>query len=184
MIYFISDTHFGHEAIISYCHRPFRSIDEMNETLIKNWNETVSDNDTIYFLGDFSFCGYEKTRDILNRLKGKKIIIVGNHEKKGIQGLLNLGWDVAFETPIEIMENLPKIGLVNLILSHQPQYISDNKFNIHGHIHDAKLESEYPDMNPKNHLCVSVEKIDYKPISLQEVMERYVKEYFIEKGEF
>ena len=60
----------------------------------------------------------------------------------------------------------------------------DNKFNIHGHIHDAKLEAEYPDMNSKNHLCVSVEKINYKPISLSEIMERYVKEYFIEKGEF
>ena len=55
MIYFISDTHFYHKSIIPYCKRPFASIEEMNKKLIDNWNYTINDDDTIYFLGDFSF---------------------------------------------------------------------------------------------------------------------------------
>lgn len=75
MIYFISDTHFYHKSIIPYCHRPFPSVDEMNEKLIQNWNNTVSKDDKVYFLGDFCFGSANETRDILNRLNGFKVII-------------------------------------------------------------------------------------------------------------
>ncbi|MFR3182150.1 MAG: hypothetical protein ACLTPN_00790 [Clostridia bacterium] len=68
-----------------------------------------------------------------------------------------------------------------VLLSHEPQYIKDNEFNIHGHIHDALIESEYPDMSPNNHLCVSVERINYKPISFEEIQKKYLEKFFIEK---
>ena len=53
MIFFTSDTHFNHKAIISYCSRPFESVEEMNDRLIDNWNQVVKPSDTVYHLGDF-----------------------------------------------------------------------------------------------------------------------------------
>jgi calcineurin-like phosphoesterase family protein len=54
-IFFTSDTHFYHTNIIKYCNRPFSSVEEMNQKLIENWNNTISEHDTIFHLGDFMF---------------------------------------------------------------------------------------------------------------------------------
>ena len=75
LIYFISDTHFCQKSIIPYCHRPFGSVDEMNEKLIENWNSVVKKDDKVYFLGDFCLGDLSEKRDILNRLNGYKIIV-------------------------------------------------------------------------------------------------------------
>lgn len=81
MIYLISDLHFGHENIIKYSSRPFSSVEEMNETLIKNWNDVVKDNDIVYHLGDFCFLKYNDCKNILRRLNGNINMILGNHDK-------------------------------------------------------------------------------------------------------
>jgi calcineurin-like phosphoesterase family protein len=80
MIYFTSDTHFWHKAVIGYCNRPAKDVQEMNDLLIQRWNERVKDQDEVYFLGDFAFCGTTKALDILEQLKGKKYAIRGNHD--------------------------------------------------------------------------------------------------------
>jgi len=77
MYFFTADTHFNHKNIIEYCKRPFKDIDEMNNELIKRWNETVSEEDTVFHLGDFSFRGYWTFR---NKLNGKIILLRGNHD--------------------------------------------------------------------------------------------------------
>lgn len=179
MIYFISDTHFWQDSIIPYCHRPFSSIEDMNKKLIENWNNAVNPEDTVYFLGDFCLADSTKTRDILNELNGYKIIVSGNHEAdKNIKSLLDLGWDEAYIDPKEFVYS-DKNGIIRkVLLSHQPQYISDNQFNIHGHIHDALLEKEYPDMSSNNHLCVCVERINYKSISFEEIQKEYLEKFF------
>ena len=79
---------------------------------------------------------------------------------------------------------LDELGQIReIILSHKPLYIDDNKYNIHGHIHDAALNDEFSNMNTNNHLCVSVEKINYTPISLKKIKEKYLDSFFeSEKG--
>lgn len=76
-----SDLHFWHKNILKFSkdNRPFSDIEVMNSYLIDHWNDTVKENDTVYHLGDFSFAGKQKTRDILDRLNGKKVFILGNH---------------------------------------------------------------------------------------------------------
>lgn len=79
MIYFTADTHFGHANIVRMCERPYPDVDTMNEAMIAAWNERVHGNDTVYIVGDMFFrCA--DTESILKRLKGKKRLIVGNHD--------------------------------------------------------------------------------------------------------
>ena len=79
MIYFIADTHFGHRNVIRFTDRPFESVEEMDATMIANWNKRVHQQDTIYIIGDmFYHCSYAE--DILKKLHGKKHLIVGNHD--------------------------------------------------------------------------------------------------------
>ena len=87
VIYFTSDLHFSHYNIIKYCNRPFESVDKMNNILINNWNKIVKENDEVYILGDITLGDNEK---YLNRLKGSKYLIKGNHDK--IRTHENLKW--------------------------------------------------------------------------------------------
>src|ERR1700677_1793896 len=80
-VWFTSDPHFWHKNIIRLCNRPFSSVEEMHKQLIAHWNNVVSDEDTVYVLGDVFFCGAQKAHEILNQLKGKKILVRGNHDK-------------------------------------------------------------------------------------------------------
>ena len=79
---FIADTHFSHTNIIRFCNRPFNTVEEMNETMIRKWNNVVGEQDLVYHLGDFGFGNLEL---ILRRLNGKKILITGSHDKNIIK---------------------------------------------------------------------------------------------------
>lgn len=84
--WFTADTHFSHKNIMKYCERPFRSVDEMDNTIIANWNNVIKSNDFVYHLGDFAFRNHF---DIFNQLKGKKFLICGNHDD---QRTFNCDW--------------------------------------------------------------------------------------------
>ena len=80
MIWFTSDTHFGHRNIIDFCKRPFSSVEEMDEELIRRWNVLVKPSDTVYHLGDFAFKSSGPIEMYYNRLQGRKVVILGNHD--------------------------------------------------------------------------------------------------------
>ncbi len=86
-IFVTSDLHFYHENIIKYCNRPFNNADEMNATLIKNWNSVVSPDDITWILGDFALIKGEdhnekvaKLNNLAAMLNGSKVLILGNHD--------------------------------------------------------------------------------------------------------
>lgn len=83
MVFVTSDCHFNHKNILAYepsSRGHFKSIEEMNEALIYNWNSVVSDEDTIYVVGDFFMGPISGVKPILSRLHGKIILVRGNHD--------------------------------------------------------------------------------------------------------
>lgn len=87
--FMISDTHFGHLNIIKYESRPFKNTDEMETEIIKNWNETVTEYDEVFHLGDFAFLGKEKIKELVSKLNGKIHLVLGNHDNKPVKFYLN-----------------------------------------------------------------------------------------------
>ena len=85
--FFTADTHFNHTNIIKHCARPFITVGEMNEILIKNWNETVGKKDIVYHLGDFAYSNHSSIRMELN---GKIILVKGNHDRMSAVQYQNL----------------------------------------------------------------------------------------------
>lgn len=81
MNYYISDLHLGHANAIKFDKRPFRTVEEMTQTVIRNWNDAVSPTDTVYILGDMFWKASTSPHLVLQQLNGKKHLIRGNHDK-------------------------------------------------------------------------------------------------------
>jgi calcineurin-like phosphoesterase family protein len=79
--FFTSDTHFGHARIIELSNRPFKSVQEMNEIIVHNWNALVRPDDTVYHLGDVALGPIEDSLKYISRLNGNITLIVGNHDR-------------------------------------------------------------------------------------------------------
>ena len=165
MNYFIADTHFNHEKIIAICNRPFTNVEEMNKQLVLKWNNKVNEEDTVYILGDFCFkMEKQDTINLLNQLKGKKILIKGNHDKFVGQK--------DFDKCFEKIYNYLQLNEDNqqIILSHYPIIDFAGMYYgakmIYGHIHNKYVPH-------KNMYCVSVECVNYEPVTLNEILEIY-----------
>ena len=161
--YFIADTHFGHDAIIRYENRPFKDTKNQEEYLIKNWNDIVKPEDTVYVLGDFGMSDSKKETERLCRmLNGNKILVRGNHDTQEPEWYRQCGFKEASPWPI-IYQNF-------WILSHEPLYINENMpyANIYGHVH---ANPTYKDVSRQS-VCVCVERTEYKPISFEELRKK------------
>lgn len=160
--FFIADTHFGDERIIRYENRPFESVAEMDKALVEKWNNVVSVEDTVYVIGDFSaYTDMEKDRELLRQLNGNKILVLGNHDiHRTCAEWRAIGFSECSQWPI-IYNNF-------FMLSHEPLYINTNMpyANIYGHVH---ANPSYNDASSQS-VCVSVERIDYQPIDMDEIM--------------
>ena len=168
MIYYISDLHLNHANIINMCGRPFDNVCVMNKTLIDNWNSTVSNNDTIYFLGDFAFkCNQERATNILRQLNGKKYFIKGNHDKTT---WLNR---IKEENLIEDWFDYKEINDNGrmIILCHYPLHswngLYHGSYHLYGHVHNLTVENNEWQYRRYN---VSVEAINYKPVTLDDLI--------------
>lgn len=86
-VLFTSDTHFGHANIIRYSNRPFASVEDMDEVLIRNWNARVRPDDEIWHLGDLTFRDDKGAGALLRRLNGRKHLVWGNHDSQRVRAL-------------------------------------------------------------------------------------------------
>lgn len=154
----IGDLHLDHANIIKYCNRPFKSVYEMNNALIDNWNKTVGKFDIVYYLGDLAFGKGSRNTDYwLKKLNGKIIFIKGSHDNSN---------KIKFYQNMVLEYHHNKFYLV-----HDPTDVpkSWNGWVIHGHHHNNKIE--YPLVSKKNKtINVSAELLDYKPIEIEEII--------------
>lgn len=160
--FIISDTHFNHTKILTFTDyegnkvRPFETVEEMDETLIDNWNKTVSVNDKVYHLGDVVI--NRRSLSLLDRLNGRKVLIRGNHDIWDTKDFLK------YFTNIHGTYKLDKY-----ILSHVPIHPDSIPLwclcNIHGHLHNnrVKLNNEVD----KRYFNASVELNNYTPIDFE-----------------
>ena len=93
MNYYIADLHFGHTNVIRFDNRPFKDMKEMEEELIRRWNDRVTAVDTVYILGDFCWRPSNAWIPLVQRLNGRKVLIRGNHDPKKIDGKLRKMFD-------------------------------------------------------------------------------------------
>ena len=183
-IFVIADTHFGHAKSLSFVDpsglplRPFSCVEEMDETIVTNWNNTVGNHDTVYHLGDVVMP--RPSLKVLTRLNGRKILIRGNHD------IFKL------EDYTEHFRDVRGYHVMNgLILSHVPVHAESlARFgaNIHGHLHanrvmkargvDARTgEVLYSDEIDVRYHCVCVEQTpDFAPILFEDVLKRIQEE--------
>ena len=155
--FLIGDMHLGHANIIKYENRPFLTVEEMDDTIIKNWINVVGEEDLVFVLGDVSFYDNQKTTQIINELPGFKILILGNHDgSRSAKVWREIGFKEVYKYPILFEEFY--------ILSHEPVYLNSNMpyVNIHGHIHSKKLRITNSEVD--QFINVSVECIHYTPI--------------------
>ncbi len=184
MDFFIADTHFFSKKCIQYDNRPFSRVEEMNETIIRNWNAVVSPDDTVYLVGDYSYgCGADIV-STAQRLRGRKILIRGNHDND-----VNLKY--SFEAIYDYLE--VHVNGATCILCHYP--ISSFKdmqkggtVHIYGHVHnsyEAKIANDVYDRMRRlpgrnysfeayNVGCMQ-EYMDYTPRTLEELRERTMR---------
>jgi len=157
-IFFISDTHFGHGNILNFKNkygnpvRPFSCVEEMDNTLIENWNKVVRPQDKIYHLGDVAIP--RKGLNCLAKCNGDKVLVRGNHDIFKLKDYVEYFRDVRGYVVIE-----------NFLASHIPVHPESKgrfKRNIHGHLHGNKLDDSF-------YINVSVEQINYTPISFEEI---------------
>jgi len=172
-VFFIADTHFGDEAIINYCGRPFENVDEMNKTLIKNWNSRVTNDDDVYIIGDVFYAGrdasgYKNSIEIVSQLKGKLHLIAGNHD---IPYLKKTEYHYLFADvdQIRYLKHEDK----NIFMCHYPMaewsgYYRES-WHIYGHIHNHKNKAFMHMREMDRALNAGVEIIDYRPVSFEEL---------------
>ena len=161
--YYIADTHFGDSNVHTYYHRVGKDASECDRIIVDRWNSVVDINDAVFLLGDIG-----DYASVASELNGNVTLIMGNHDILSKQN--SISW---FEhvSPYPIIDGF-------IILSHEPLVCLPSELpylNIHGHTHTesyGNFKSEGKWNNGCRHFCVSVEQIDYTPISDEQIIER------------
>jgi calcineurin-like phosphoesterase family protein len=171
---YISDLHISHTNIIKYCNRPYSTVEEMNESIIENYNKKIRSNDNVLFLGDIFFTkNQEYIKNVIKRLNGSKHLLRGNHDHKWSDlQLYDFGFDSVYKTDF-----LGSISGHAVRYSHYPYYSLEGDQGyielrpkkeisvilIHGHTHEKDKITSYGTLH------VGVDAWDMSPATYDEV---------------
>lgn len=175
MKYYIADVHFGHQNILNFENRPFKTVEEMDEEYIKRWNNKVGKGDEIYILGDLSFRKGKETTEILKRLNGMKFLIKGNHDHLFLD-------DKDFDPSLFVWikdYHLVKDEKTPIVLFHYPIQTWDRKhygsLHFYGHVHSNQGTSHPMEYEIPNSYNVGIDMIK-EPMTKNEILRFYGKE--------
>jgi len=183
--FFTSDLHLFHINIIKYDNRPFDYVTDMNNTIVRNWNSVVGEKDVVYVLGDFGFTSLFNIKILLNSLKGRKILIAGNHDRHTHYQYIDAGFEAVY------YEAVIKLGRKVVKLSHYPyresklkqwweQFIKGKDYThinkkrpikgiedwlIHGHTHSGAVKINID----KKQIHVGCFLWDYTPVNENQI---------------
>ena len=184
----VSDHHFWHDSIITYCKRPFANSLEMNEALVEYHNSYVKPEDHVYFLGDVTMRRRGKGekdefKKLIRSMHGHKTLFLGNHDHWPTEVYLDAGFEKIRATWRD------QDGIIYSHIPIHPSSIGSARANVHGHIHNnqgsefepvvkvyAKQEGIPPLRVVKPYINVSVEVINYHPVTVGWIKEQ-VKKY-------
>lgn len=183
MIFYTADLHIGHANIIKHCQRPFESVEEMNQALLHNWNKAIHRDDTVYILGDLFFRNSVPAEEYLQQMKGKKHLIVGNHDSSWMKKV-----DLAkyFDEVSHMAEIID--GSQRLTLCHYPMMswngCNRDAYQIYGHIHNNRNDTYWPLLSESTlSLNAGVDINGFRPVALQELIRNnanYKEQYRME----
>lgn len=179
-IWFSSDLHLNHSKIIEYCNRPFSNVEEMNKTIIDNWNKVVSPEDVVFCLGDIALGGSGAWNTLIPQLNGKIHLVLGNHDiRNWRESYKNLFESVTEQLTVEIDKKTFILTHFPLLCYHGTWGTEMNVWNLHGHVHVCKNKQantgkdfERMKLTFPTQYDVGVDLNDYTPISFDEVKER------------
>jgi calcineurin-like phosphoesterase family protein len=175
--WWMSDPHFFHKNIIELSKRPFVNLDHMHETLIKNINECVRPEDTLYMLGDMNFGSFKEFEPVAKRLNGNKILIKGNHDHLKDGQYAKLGFKVYLELKMKFAGQVIRMTHYPYALpwykrlfayKSELRYLDrrahrvPGEFLIHGHTHSKKKIID-------NMIHVGVDAWNFYPVSSGEI---------------
>ncbi|HEV2889043.1 MAG TPA: hypothetical protein VGX28_01570 [Frankiaceae bacterium] len=181
MRYFTADLHLGHANIIGYSHRPFATVEEMNDALVARWNDTVGDGDEVWVLGDVAMGRVAESLPLAARLAGRKHLVPGNHDRcwpghRHVRAAdVRMYEDAGFEVHgAEVALTIAGRDVVachfpvagdshdeDRFVEHRP-VLGEGVWLLHGHVHERWRVHE-------RQVNVGVDVWDYRPVSEDEV---------------
>ena len=176
-LFLTSDSHLGHFNICKYCHRPFQSRSEMDQTLIKNWNEVVPEDGIVVHCGDFMLPHNEDIKEYnryLNQLHGRVLLLRGNHD------IASLDW--VSDKLIAVRDQaMIVVDGVKIFAQHYPCAAFNGDYHVYGHIHTLAdgscygIDGDVTKVMRKNTYDVGVDQNGYTPVSYWQLCDIFRK---------
>lgn len=166
MIWFTADLHLGHSNILKHCKRPFATIEDMDTAIIRTINDTVSKDDVLWILGDFSWkpatYGFYRKQLAVRQIH----VIQGNHDHPSLKKFVSSVESVVYR----------RFGTQRFFLSHYPHHSwrgsNHGSIHLYGHSHgtlEEKLNQQYPS---RKSMDVGID-VEWRPFSLDEILGRF-----------
>lgn len=168
-----SDTHFGHENIKAFCHRP----SDVESTMIENWARAVPPDGTLLHLGDLSYRNNSLFKNVIsNHLVGaRKLIVLGNHDRQRFSFYRDSGFQIVKPFQIPYRDHV-------ISFSHYPwneEYEDGheppaNHVRVHGHIHNNGYTRVALVPFVRRQINISTEQTKYTPLNLKLLLDGFI----------